>query len=166
MPCSDLFCFTVAPVGSNSEGVNVVSRAPKSTRRRLPGVTLKPGAVKQARQESGPSLAQGGKGHVTAPAIYLIETGRTRPSLPTLEHIAQRTGKPIEFFLADPGGTTDETQAALADLESMVADGRYNEAIELGRSLLSLGTSAYRLGRIRYFLALSYFALGKPAIGG
>ena len=136
--------------------------APKSTRRRLPGVTLKPGAVKQARQESGLSLAQVGKGHVTAPAIYLIETGRTRPSLPTLEHIAQRTGKPVEFFLADPGGTTDETQAALADLESMVADGRYNEAIELGRSLLNLGTSAYRLGRIRYFLAMSYISLAQP----
>ncbi len=152
----------MAPVVANREGVNVVARAPKSTRRRLPGVTLKPGAVKQARQEAGLSLAQVGKGHVTAPAIYLIETGRTRPSLPTLEHIAQRTGKPIEFFLADPGGTTDETQAALADLEAMVADGRYNEAIELGRSLLSLGTSAYRLGRIRYFLAMAHLQLAQP----
>jgi tetratricopeptide (TPR) repeat protein/DNA-binding XRE family transcriptional regulator len=125
-------------------------------------VTLKPGAVKQARQEAGLSLAQVGKGHVTAPAIYLVETGRTRPSLPTLEHIAQRTGKPIEFFLADPGGNTDETHAALADLESMVADGRYNETIELGRSLLNLGPSAYRLGRIRYFLAMAYLQLGQP----
>src|SRR6202171_4007291 len=164
MPCSDLFCFTVAPVGSNSEGVNVVSRAPKSTRRRLPGVTLKPGAVKQARQQAGLSLAQVGKGHVTAPAIYLIETGRTRPSLPTLEHVAPRPGKPIEFFLADPGGTTDETQAALAGLEAMVADGRYNEAIQLGRSLLSLGTSAYRLGRIRYFLAQAHLQLAQPEL--
>src|SRR3982075_4726579 len=108
MPCSDLFCFTVAPVGSNSDGVNVVARVPKSTRRRLPGVTLKPGAVKQARQEAGLSLAQVGKGHVTAPAIYLIETGRTRPSLPTLEHIARQTGKPVEFFLADHEGATAE----------------------------------------------------------
>jgi tetratricopeptide (TPR) repeat protein len=152
----------VAAVVANREAVNVVARAPKSTRRRLPGVTLKPGAVKQARQEAGLSLAQVGKGHVTAPAIYLIETGRTRPSLPTLEHIAQRTGKPIEFFLADPGRTTDETQAALADLEAMVADGRYNEAIQLGRSLLSLGTSAYRLGRIRYFLAMAHLQLAQP----
>jgi tetratricopeptide (TPR) repeat protein/DNA-binding XRE family transcriptional regulator len=149
-------------VVANRSLANGAGRAPKSTRRRLPGVTLKPGAVKQARQEAGLSLAQVGKGHVTAPAIYLIETGRTRPSLPTLEHIAQRTGKPVEFFLADPGGTTDESQAALADLESMVAVGRYNEAIELGRSLLNLGTSAYRLGRIRYFLAMSYLQLAQP----
>ena len=84
-------------------------------RRRLPGVNLKQGTVKQARAEAGMSLAQLGKGHVTAPAIYLIETGRTRPSLPTLEHIARRTGKPVEFFLADPDGAIDETQAGLVE---------------------------------------------------
>jgi len=134
----------------------------KAPRRRLPGVTLRPGAVKQARQESGLSLAQVGKGHVTAPAIYLIETGRTRPSLPTLEHIAHRTNKPVEFFLADPGGTTDSSQAALADLEAMVGDGRYQQAIVLGRSLLEIGSSAHRLGRIRYLLAMAYLQLGQP----
>jgi tetratricopeptide (TPR) repeat protein/DNA-binding XRE family transcriptional regulator len=133
---------------------------PKTTRRRLPGVTIKPGSVKQARQEAGMSLAQVGKGRVTAPAIYLIETGRTRPSLPTLEHIAQRTGKPVEFFLSDPTGTTDEAQASLADLEAMVGDGRYTEAIALGESLLDLGTSAHRLGRIRYFVAMAYIQTG------
>ena len=57
--------------------------APKSERKRLPGVNLRAGSVKQARQEARLSLAQVGKGHVTAPAIFLIETGRTRPSLPT-----------------------------------------------------------------------------------
>jgi len=124
-------------------------------------VTLRPGAVKQARQESGLSLAQVGKGHVTAPAIYLVETGRTRPSLPTLEHIARRTGKPVEFFLADPGGTTDTSQAALADLEAMVGDGRFTEAIALGESMLDLGTSAHRLGRIRYFVAMAYIQMGQ-----
>ena len=107
------------------------------------------------------SLAQVGKGRVTAPAIYLIETGRTRPSLPTLEHIAQRTGKPVEFFLADPAGTADETQTALADLEAMVGDGRFAEAIALGGSLLDLGTSAHRLGRIRYFVAMAHIQLGQ-----
>jgi tetratricopeptide (TPR) repeat protein len=136
-------------------------QTPKTTRRRLPGVTIKPGSVKQARQEAGMSLAQVGKGRVTAPAIYLIETGRTRPSLPTLEHIAERTGKPVEFFLADPAGTTDEAQASLADLESMVGDGRFTEAIALGESLLDLGTSAHRLGRIRYFVAMAYIQTGQ-----
>ena len=136
-------------------------QGPKTVRRRLPGVTIKPGSVKQARHEAGMSLAQVGKGRVTAPAIYLIETGRTRPSLPTLEHIASRTGKPVEFFLADPAGNADQTLAALADLEAMVSDGRFTEAIALGESLLDLGTSAHRLGRIRYFVAMAYTQMGQ-----
>lgn len=117
--------------------------------------------MKQARLESGFSLAQLGKGQVTAPAIYLIETGRTRPSLPTLEHIARRTGKPVEFFLADPAGTMDSTQAALAELEARVAAGRHDDALELGRSLLDGGVSAHGLGRVRYFLALAQIGLGQ-----
>jgi tetratricopeptide (TPR) repeat protein len=108
------------------------------------------------------SLAQLGKGHVTAPAIYLIETGRTRPSLPTLEHIARRTGKPVEFFLAEPAGASDDSQATLLELEAMVADGRNHEAIALGLSLLERGSSAFRLGRIRYFLAQAYLGSAQP----
>ncbi|TME55260.1 MAG: hypothetical protein E6I53_00255 [Chloroflexi bacterium] len=130
----------------------------QAKRRRLPGINLRPGSVKQARVESGFSLAQLGKGHVTAPAIYLIETGRTRPSLPTLEHIARRTGKPVEFFLAEPVGAADDASARLIELEAMVADGRNQDAIALGSSLLERGTSAFRLGRIRFFLAQAYLA--------
>src|SRR6202163_438594 len=107
-------------------------QAPKTARRRLPGVTIKPGSVKQARQEAGLSLAKVGKGCVTAPAVYLIETGRTRPSLPTLEHIARRLGKPVEFFLADQGSGADETRSGLIELEAMVAEGRHREAIAHG----------------------------------
>ena len=136
--------------------------APKSERKRLPGVNLRAGSVKQARREAGLSLAQVGKGHVTAPAIFLIETGRTRPSLPTLEHIARRTGKPIEFFLADPTGVTNETQDGLLELESLLAHMRYADAIEYGEKLLSLGSSAYRLGPIRFHIARAYLQLGKP----
>jgi tetratricopeptide (TPR) repeat protein len=99
---------------------------------------------------------------VTAPAIYLIETGRTRPSLPTLEHIARRTGKPVEFFLAEPAGASDDMQATLIELEAMVADSRNSEAIALGQSLLERGSSAFRLGRIRYLLAQAYVGSSQP----
>ena len=129
-------------------------------RRRLPGVNLRPGSVKQARQEAGLSLAQLGKGQVTAPAIYLIETGRTRPSLPTLEHIARRTNKPVEFFLAEPVGGTDDFQARLLELEALVADARNHEAITVGTSLLGTGPSAFRLGRIRFLLAQAHLGAG------
>jgi tetratricopeptide (TPR) repeat protein len=131
-------------------------------RRRLPGVNLRPGSVKEARLESGLSLAQLGKGQVTAPAIYLIETGRTRPSLPTLEHIARRTGKPVEFFLAEPAGAIDDVQARLIELEAMVADRRNHEAINLGLSMLERASSAFQVGRIRYFLAQAYLGVAQP----
>jgi tetratricopeptide (TPR) repeat protein len=93
---------------------------------------------------------------VTAPAIYLIETGRTRPSMPTLEHIARRTGKPVEFFLAEPVGATDTFQARLLELEALVADSRNQEAITLGTSLLDTASSAFRLGRIRLLLGQAH----------
>lgn len=125
-------------------------------RRRLPGVNLRPGAVKQARLEAGLSLAQLGKGHVTAPAIYLVETGRTRPSLPTLEHIARRTGKAVEFFLAEPQGAADDTDTRLIEFAALVVDGRNAEAIALGKALLDRSASAYRLGRIRFLLGQAY----------
>ena len=131
-------------------------------RRRLPGVNLRPGAVRQARLEVGLSLAQLGKGHVTAPAIYLVETGRTRPSLPTLEHIARRTGKPVEFFLAEPGGGVDDASARLLELEALVACGDHREAIVLGRGLLEGGPAAFRLGRIRFLLAQAWLGAGEP----
>ncbi|HEV2141631.1 MAG TPA: helix-turn-helix transcriptional regulator, partial [Candidatus Dormibacteraeota bacterium] len=148
-------------MGSGRPDAPVATDAPPR-RRRLPGINLRPGSVKQARLESGLSLAQLGKGHVTAPAIYLIETGRTRPSLPTLEHIARRTSKPVEFFLAEPAGAPDDTQASLIELEAMVADGRFREAILLGGSLLDRGSSAFRLGRIRFFLAQAYLGSSQP----
>ncbi|HET9783256.1 MAG TPA: tetratricopeptide repeat protein [Candidatus Dormibacteraeota bacterium] len=147
--------------GTDASDASTASDA-QAKKRRLPGINLRPGSVKQARLESGLSLAQLGKGHVTAPAIYLIETGRTRPSLPTLEHIARRTGKPVEFFLAEPAGAADDTQASLLELESLVADGRHADAITLGSALLERGSSAFRLGRIRYFLAQAYMASGEP----
>lgn len=109
------------------------------------------------------SLAQLGKGHVTAPAIYLVETGRTRPSMPTLEHIARRTGKPVEYFLADPGGATDETHAGLLQLETLCAAGRFEDAAALGRKLLESDPSAHRLGRIRFLLAHALLNLGQAA---
>jgi len=131
-------------------------------RRRLPGVNLRPGSVKQARLEAGLSLAQLGKGHVTAPAIYLIETGRTRPSLPTLEHIARRTGKPVEFFVAEPANGSDQSAASLVAMNLMVMEGRIDEAIRLGRSLLEQGTSAFRLGHVRFQLAQAYLNSSEP----
>ena len=59
--------------------------------------------------EAGLSLAKVGKGCVTAPAVYLIETRRTRPSLPQPEHISRRPGKSVAFFLPHHAGAPAST---------------------------------------------------------
>src|SRR5450759_3443543 len=91
------------------------------------------GQASQAGSGNEPRAGRQGTGHS---AGHLPD--RNRPHQ-TVEHIAQRTGKPVEFFLAEPIGSIDETQAALAELEAMVGDGRFAEAVAVGSSLLDLG---------------------------
>lgn len=137
-------------------------KAPSPSRgRRLPGVDVKPGSVRQARLEAGLSLAKVAQGHVSAPAVFLIEAGRSRPSLPTLEHIAKRTGKPVEYFLMDNRGD-DAADTALARLEDLMARQQFAEAVAEANDLLQLATSAGRLGNIRYLLGNAHLNLGRP----
>ncbi len=78
-------------------------------RQRLPGVDVRPGAVKQARAETGLSLADVAGGRVTRAAIHLIETGRSRPSMPVLEMIAEKTGRPVSCSWRPAGARTPRT---------------------------------------------------------
>jgi transcriptional regulator with XRE-family HTH domain len=66
---------------------------------RREGVAVREGSVAQARREAGLTLAEVANGEVSRTAIHLIEKGMSRPSLKTLKHIAQQTGKPMSFFL-------------------------------------------------------------------
>src|SRR6202047_2802583 len=69
--------------------------------RGLPGLKVRPGAVRQARNEANLSLAGVARTDLSRTAIFLIETGKSNPTLPTLELIAEPTGKPLDFFLDD-----------------------------------------------------------------
>src|SRR5438105_15950418 len=55
-----------------------------------------------------------------------------------------------------------DSQRGLFRPQALVADGRNHEAIKLGTSLLDRGTSAFRLGRIRYFLAQAHLGTAQP----
>src|SRR5579872_7580062 len=74
-------------------------KAAPGRRGRRKGVPIKPGTVKQARLEAGLSLGQVARDDISRTAIYFVETGKAKPSMETLTLIAQRTGRPIEFFL-------------------------------------------------------------------
>src|SRR2546428_9250777 len=109
--------------------VRGTSVKPPARRPHLPGVDVRPGSVRQARLEAGLTLEQVAQGEVSRAAIHLVETGKARPSMRTLEHIAQRTGKPIAFFIGDGGGAPRRplrgtaTDPALDHLEQLALAG-------------------------------------------
>jgi tetratricopeptide (TPR) repeat protein len=108
--------------------------SPRSGRRRPKGVVIRPDAVREARLEKGLSLAEVAGGDVTRAAIHLVETGKMRPSMRTLELIARRTGRPVSYFMAGRG--SEEQRAACDELSRLVDSGKYREAVALGCRLL------------------------------
>jgi len=118
------------------------------------GLKVVPDRVRQARQDANLSLAQVALGDVSRTAIHLIETGKTRPTLETLLLIAERTGRPLDFFLeADqlealkaPARSSDPS--AVAELELALAQERFEDARSLGASLLEAATDPSLRGRI------------------
>jgi tetratricopeptide (TPR) repeat protein/DNA-binding XRE family transcriptional regulator len=108
--------------------------SPRSGRRRPKGITIRPDAVREARLEKGLSLADVAGGDVTRAAIHLVETGKMRPSMRTLELIARRTGRPVSYFMTGRG--SEEQRAACDELSRLVDCGKYREAVALGWRLL------------------------------
>src|SRR5260370_30197507 len=84
------------------------------------GVEIKPGTVKQARSDAGLSLAQVAGGEISRTAIYFVETGKAKPSMETLKLIAERTGRPLDYFLSRPSTTEARSTANTAELERLV----------------------------------------------
>ena len=107
-----------------------------SARRRPKGIAIRPEAVRQARQEMGLSLTDLAGGQVTRAAMHLVETGRMRPSMRTLQLIAQRTGRPISYFMSEPQGS-DEQRSARDELVQLVDGDELPAAVALGQELLA-----------------------------
>jgi len=99
------------------------------------GIEVRPEAVRHARLEAGLSLAEVAGGEMTRAAIHLVETGKMRPSIRTLELIARQTGRPISHFLPD-GGATEDQRRGRDQLEALIRTEDFPAAAELGSSLL------------------------------
>src|SRR3977135_1509335 len=105
-------------------------------RGRRKGVAVREGSVEQARREAKLTLAQVAAGQLTRTAIHLIEKGRTRPSMETLQQIARQTRKPIEFFLSPDSPAYTERQEQLRELQRLTAVRELQKVIDIGTSLL------------------------------
>jgi tetratricopeptide (TPR) repeat protein len=133
-------------------------------RGRRKGVTVRAGAVEEARREARLTLAQVAGGKFTRTAIHLIEKGRTRPSMETLQQIARQTRKPIEFFLAPDNPTAlTERQIQLRELERLSATRELEKVVEMATSLLRLQWSAEDAAVIHFSLGQAYCRLVRPA---
>jgi tetratricopeptide (TPR) repeat protein len=132
-------------------------------RGRRQGVEIRAGSVEQARREARLTLAQVAGGKLTRTAIHLIEKGRTRPSMETLQLIARQTRKPVDFFLtAESSSLLSERQMQLRELERLIGVRQLEAVIQMGTSLLEQTWSADDSAVIHFSLGQAYCRLVRP----
>jgi tetratricopeptide (TPR) repeat protein len=151
----------IARTDAEADGSRGQGQAPASRRRgRRRGVSVRPGSVKQARLEAGLSLGQVARDDISRTAIYFVETGKAKPSLETLQLIATRTNRPLEFFLEDAGALSDEV--ALIELERLVATGGNAAAIDAGEALVARARGGRIAAQANLLLAMAYVRHAQP----
>jgi len=133
-------------------------------RGRRKGVAVREGSVEQARREARLTLAQVAGSKLTRTAIHLIEKGRTRPSMETLQQIARQTRKPIDFFLT-PGSPSPltERQAQLRELERLTAVRELQKVVDMGVSLLEQAWGSEDAALIHFWIGQALCRLVRPA---
>ncbi len=132
-------------------------------RGRRKGVEIRSGSVEEARREARLTLAQVAAGKLTRTAIHLIEKGRTRPSMETLQLIARQTRKPIDFFLTpESSSVLGERQMQLRELERLTAVRQLEAVIRMGTSLLEQKWSAEDAAVIHFSVGQAYCRLVRP----
>ncbi len=133
-------------------------------RGRRKGIAVREGSVRQARLESGLSLGEVAAKQVSRTAIHLIENGKVRPSLETLQLIARQTRHPIEFFLLEPGARAELTEQPgdLRELDRLTVVREFESVIELGLASLKKRWSDEDAALIRFYLGQAYCRTVRP----
>ena len=137
-------------------------------RGRRKGIRIREGAVREARQEAGLSLADVAGDQLSRTAIHLIEHGRVNPSLETLQQIARRTRKPVSYFLlADGAGNPSHTHPMLQELERLTLARDFEAVLEVGTPLLARRWSRGDGALVHFHVGQAYCRLVRPdeAIG-
>ena len=111
------------------------------------------------------SLGQVARDDISRTAIYFVETGKARPSMETLQLIADRTGQPLDFFLAMSGDGYFHPEAKIAELERLMSTGDNAGVVAVGEAALVQSSDAQTLARIRLIASLAYLRLAQPIVG-
>lgn len=110
-------------------------------------------------------MSQLGGGDVTRQAIFLIESGKTRPTKRTLDLIAARTGKSISYFLT-PGssgrGLGSEGDSRLEELQALCLQQQFEQAIVFGEKLLQERLSPSVEAYVQQYVGQALVRLSRP----
>lgn len=117
--------------------------------------------MRRARLDAKLSQAQLAAGVVTRQAIHLIEKGKARPSARTLELIAERTGKPISYFLPT-GARSAGAESEARRVQALCLERRFTDAEALAREILHRRPPAAVADEVRYWLGQALVSLVRP----
>lgn len=97
----------------------------------------------------------------TRQTIFLIEAGKARPSMRTLEIIAGRTGMPVQHFLRGSAASQASGDRGLADarveeLQALCLQHKFDQAIALGLPLLERPLAPKLEARVRHYVGQAF----------
>lgn len=125
-------------------------------------MTIDPDLVRQARLKAGLSLAQVAGSDLTRQAIHLIETGKVRPSMRSLQIIARRLGVSALTFQMEVDAGPEMPHRRAAEFERLCERQRFDEVVELARHLLAQETSTHLTAFAHMYLGRALTHLGRP----
>lgn len=107
---------------------------------------------------------------LTRQAIFLIEKGKARPSMRTLEIIANGTGQTVDFFLLAPrpiqASSTDvRDDARIEELQALCLQQEFDKAVGLGEQLLEHTMPAGMEVHVRHYLGQALVRLSRADEG-
>lgn len=146
---------------SAEDGPRRIATASSGRRGRRRGVEIKPGTVKQARADAGLSLAQVAGSEISRTAIYFVETGKAKPSMETLKLIAERTGRPLDYFLSRPSTMEPRSTAGTSELERLITIGDADGALGAGERLLGSERDPEVLAQVKFLMATAHLRLAQ-----
>jgi len=101
---------------------------------------------------------------ISRTAIYFVETGKAKPSRETLELIAERTGRPLDFFLeVDP--TAERATIRISEVERLLVTGDNAGVVEAGKTALSQLPDPDTEARITLLMSMAHLRLAHPVMG-
>jgi tetratricopeptide (TPR) repeat protein len=106
----------------------------------------------------------------TRQTVFLIEAGRARPSMRTLEIIAGRTGKAVQYFQRGPGGNSASGDrgpgdARVEELQALCLQLQFDTAIALGFPLLERPMAPKLEALVRLYVGQALVRSTRPDEG-